>query len=75
MIVDRLILTPAHVSLTLITAVHTVVNSWSNICRTLKRAEDGWWQGNDDDDETGDDVSMMEEDDDPLDAFETAPQL
>jgi len=32
------------------TATQTVVNSWSQICHTLMRAEDGWWQGNDDED-------------------------
>jgi len=32
------------------TATQTVVNSWSQICHTLMRAEDAWWQGNDDED-------------------------
>ena len=62
-------------------AMQTVVNSWSKICHTLMRAEDGWWESNDDDcdgDEGAyDDMRMEEDDDDQSDGsfFETAPEI
>ena len=51
-----------------------MVNSWSQICHTLMRAEDGWWKNNDDDEE---DVTMEEEDyqSDGSYDYETAPQV